>query len=346
MIVVIGAGIVGLHTARALREKGHDVFVLEKEPFLAEHTSGRNSGVIHAGVFYSPGSFKETACIEGNRKTYEWVQKLEVPFRPCGKWVVPENHTEEDLEIFFEKIRALPVPPPQKVSKAELREREPALRPSSAIFVPSTGLVDAAGYVKALARYLEINGVSVILNCEVTGIEKNRLETTRGPIDFDGCVNAAGLNADRIARMAGFNDYEVKPCRGDYYVLNQKTVTRPVYHLPYKDSPGLGIHLTPTLDGQVLLGPNAFFIEEKENYRHRSSREMFEKAARFYLPDLGSLNLSVGYSGNRPKLYRRGEPEKDFVIKKDGNVLHLLGIESPGLTAAPFLAEKAATLVL
>ena len=109
--VVIGAGIVGLHVARVLNEAGHEVYVLDSAPYLAEHTSGRNSGVIHSGIFYTPGSFKEEVCIEGNRRTYEWVDRLKVPHEPCGKWVVPEEGQEEELEPFLEKISRLPIPP-------------------------------------------------------------------------------------------------------------------------------------------------------------------------------------------------------------------------------------------
>ena len=251
--VVVGGGIVGLHAASALRDKGFEVFVLDAAPYPAEHTSGRNSGVIHAGIFYPPGSLKERLCIEGNRLTYEWVKKLEVDHRPCGKWVVPEEGQEPDLGPFYEKLCRLPIPRPERVSKTVLAEREPALRSSEAIFIPSTGILDAAGYVKALARYLEERGTQVLFNCRVLEVKEHQLETSRGPIEFDLAVNAAGLWADEVAKMAGLKGYEIRPCRGDYYQLSKQPVTRPVYHLHYKGAQGLGVHLTPTLDGQTLL---------------------------------------------------------------------------------------------
>lgn len=340
--VVIGGGIVGLHAAGALKAKGHEVWVLERESFFAEHTSGRNSGVIHAGIFYPEGSLKEKTCIEGNRLTYEWVERLHVPHRRSGKWVVPEEGQEPGLEPFFEKIRKLPIPPPERVSQTEFAKREPALRASEAIFVPSTGIVDAASYVKGLGAHLEREGVTVITNCRVLEVQSNTLVTTRGEINFDRCVNASGLNADEIACRAGLTEYSIKPCRGDYYLLNRQPISRPVYHLPYHGAQGLGIHLTPTLDGQTLLGPNAFFIEEKEDYRHRSAPEPYEKAVRFYLPGLKEFKITEGYAGNRPKLYRKDLQVADFVIEKQGNWIHLLGIESPGLTAAPALAKLVA----
>jgi len=348
--VVIGGGIVGLHVARALQEKGQgdrpaEVFVLDRSHYPAEGTSGRNSGVIHSGIFYRPGSFKERVCLEGNRLTYEWLKRLQVPHRPCGKWVVPEEGQEEGLAPFFERVRSLPIPPPEFVARRELASREPALRPSDAIFIPSTGILDAAGYVKSLIRYLEERGGTVLFDCKVTGVNGNRLETTRGPIDFDLGINSAGLQADEIARMIGMTDYEIRPCRGDYYLLNRQPVSRPVYHLPYQGAHGLGVHLTPTLDGQTLLGPNAFFIEEKDDYRHRSTPEAFEKGVRFFLPHLKEFSIAPAYSGNRPKLFRRGEALTEFVIEKKGDWIHLLGIESPGLTAAPALANEVLKLL-
>jgi L-2-hydroxyglutarate oxidase LhgO len=339
LIVIIGAGIVGLHVARAFHEQGHEVFVLDKESFLAEHTSGRNSGVIHSGVFYKTGSFKEKVCIEGNRLTYEWVDRLKVPYLPCGKWVVPEEGQESQLEPFFERIRKLPIPSPQIKSPNEVREQEPHLRSTGAIFVPSTGILDAASYVKSFAAYLENRGVNIILNCKVLEAGQNFLQTTRGEIAFDLAVNSAGLFSDDVAKMVGLVDYEIRPCRGDYYILNKNLIQRPVYHLPYEGAQGLGVHLTPTVDHQVLLGPNAFFIEEKEDYHLRSEPDNFQKALQFYLPGLANGNLSPAYSGNRPKLFFQGKQLTEFTIIKNKNWIHLLGIESPGLTAAPALAN-------
>lgn len=339
LAVCIGAGIVGLHAARLLLERGYEVFVLDQAPYLAEHTSGRNSGVIHSGIFYEPGSIKEKLCIEGNAKTYEWVKKLGVNYLKCGKWVVPEPGQENDVEPFFDRISRLPIPKPVRVSATALAVREPTLRPSEAIFVPSTGLVDAAGYVKALARYIEERGAQIILNCKVTGFEKEILQTTRGEMPADLYINSAGLFADEIAAASGLTGYSIRPCRGDYYVLNKSPLQHPVYHLPYRSAHGLGVHLTPTLDGNTLVGPNAFFIDHKTDYRHRSAIDEFEKAVQFYLPHWPHASLTPGYCGNRPKLFFQEKPVKEFAIIKKNNWIHLLGIESPGLTAAPALAE-------
>ncbi|MDO8461642.1 MAG: NAD(P)/FAD-dependent oxidoreductase [Deltaproteobacteria bacterium] len=353
LAVVIGAGIVGLHVARLLQEQGHEVFVLEQERFLAEHTSGRNSGVIHSGVFYKTGSFKEAICIEGNRLTYEWVDRLKVAHWPCGKWVVPEEGQESELEPFLERIRKLPIPTPSLKSADEVASEEPHLRRTSAIFVPSTGILDAAGYVKALAVYLENKGVQIIMQCQVLEIGDHELKTTRGEIPFDLAINSAGLFCDEIAEKTGLSGYTIKPCRGDYYLISKNPVKRPVYHLPYpatslragKGAHGLGVHLTPTIDNQLLLGPNAFFIEGKTDYDHKTGPADFEKAVQFYLPKWNPPPLSPAYSGNRPKLFFKGEPLPEFTILKQGNWIHLLGIESPGLTSAPALANHVAKMV-
>lgn len=342
---MIGAGIVGLHIATVLREQGHDVYVLEQSACLGEQTSGRNSGVIHAGIFYQPGSFKEQVCLAGNRLTYEWVQKLNVPHRPCGKWVVAEPGQEEMFESFFEKVRRMPLRAPQIKSADEVALEEPALRKTRAILIPSTGILDAASYIKSLARYLEERGVTVVLNCKVEGVSDDKIITSRGDMPFDLAINAAGLFADEIACMTGLSDFTIKPCRGDYYVMNQAPLKRPVYHLPYKDAKGLGVHLTPTVDGQTLIGPNAFFIEGKTDYEHKSSPENFQKAVAFYLPHFKAPKLQRAYSGNRPKLYKNGTPHPEFVVQKVKNWVHLLGIESPGLTAAPALARHVCDMV-
>jgi L-2-hydroxyglutarate oxidase LhgO len=343
-VIVIGAGIVGLHVANVLQEQGHEIFVLEKMPYLAEHTSGRNSGVIHAGIFYQTGSFKEEVCIDGNVRTYEWLKKLKVPHKACGKWVVPELGQEDQMEVFYEKVRALPIPEARLLSADEVHAQEPALRKTRGILIPSTGILDAASYVKAFATYLENMGVHILLNCLVKEVDANKLQTSRGEIEFDLAINSAGLFSDELAALSGLHDYTIKPCRGDYYVMNQCPVSKPVYHLPYQGAHGLGVHLTPTVDGQTILGPNAFFIEDKNDYVHRSSVEAYEKAITFYLPDIEKPSLQEAYSGNRPKLFFKGGALPEFTIVQQDAWIHLLGIESPGLTAAPALAKRVAKL--
>lgn len=345
-IVIIGGGIVGLHIAAAMADAGKgDVLLLDKEDFLGHHTSGRNSGVIHAGIFYKTGSFKEAICIEGNARTYEWAEKLGVPHRRCGKWVVPEEDQDAELEPFFEKITALPVPRPRIVSPSELKTLEPLLRPSRAILVPSTGMIDASDYIRAMVRYVESRGVMIVNPCKVTGVKDGVLETTRGEMPFDLAINSAGLQADEVALMAGIEGYTIKPCRGDYYSIPKAPISKPVYHLPYKDAHGLGVHLTVSVAGELLMGPNAYFIEEKEDYRHRSDPAPYQHAVEYFLPHWTHPPLQQSYAGNRPKLYKDGQPLTEFTFVKQPGWIHLLGIESPGLTSAPAIARHVVGMI-
>lgn len=343
--VVIGAGIVGLHVAQALRKKGYEVFLLERDATLGEQSSGRNSGVIHAGIFYSSGSLKEKTCIEGNRLTYEWLEHLKVPHRRTGKWVVPEADQHDELEPFFAHLQGLPIPHPRLLSEQECSEAEPKLRCLPAIDVPSTGIVDAAAYVNALALYVEHEGSQILRECEITGVKGQTVQTSRGDMAFDLAVNCAGLFSDQIAAMAGLEGYEIRPCRGDYYIMTQCPLSRPVYHLPYRGAPGLGLHLTPTLDEQMLIGPNAFFIEEKLDYRHQSEPDNFKATLQYFLPDWKPSSIKAAYSGNRPKLFYQGNAVNDFTLIQEGAWIHLMGIDSPGLTAAPALALEALALI-
>ncbi|MBF0103956.1 MAG: NAD(P)/FAD-dependent oxidoreductase [Deltaproteobacteria bacterium] len=335
--VIIGAGIVGLHLASKLVDKKHDCYVLDMAPYLGEHTSGRNSGVIHAGIHYAAGSLKEQLCIEGNRLTYEWLKKLGVPHNRCGKWMVAEKGDHAALDIFFNRISQLPIPKPKLISRGQMAKLEPHLIADSAVLVPSTGVMDAAHYIKALSVFVENKGATVLLNCRVTAVSDGKIETTRGAIPFDLAFNCAGLFADEIAVMAGVHGYQIKPCRGDYYCLSGQPVTRPVYHLPDANKHGLGVHITPTTDGQTLLGPNAFFIEDKTDYHHRSDASDYTNAFTHYTGK-PPRHLTQGTSGNRPKLFFNGTALADFNFIKKNNFIHSLGIESPGLTAAPAIA--------
>lgn len=343
--VIIGAGIIGLHFAHALRTKGYEVYLLERDDTLGEQCSGRNSGVIHAGIFYPSGSLKEQSCLEGNRLSYEWLERLKVPHRRCGKWLVPESGQESQLGAFYERLRGLPLQGIRFCRGAEVAAEEPRLRPTEAISVASTGILDAGTYLKNLSIFLEEEGVQVLTHCEVRGVDGHTLRTSRGEMPFDLAVNAAGLFSDEVAAWAGVSGYEIRPCRGDYFIAPHCPLSRPVYHLPYAGEPGLGVHLTPTLDDQLLIGPNAFFIDAKLDYKHRSSEADFLKALAYYLPGQDFPSLHPDYSGNRPKLYHSGKAVDDFTIVQEGGWIHLLGIESPGLTAAPALAQYVMNLL-
>jgi L-2-hydroxyglutarate oxidase LhgO len=348
-VAVVGAGIVGLHVAAEAVARGHETYLLEREARLGEHTSGRNSGVVHSGIFYSPGSLKERLCIEGNARTWAWLTRLGVPHRRCGKLVLPDLGDESGLEALAQKAAALGIPPVEQCTAARLRELEPRVAGTVGLFVPSTGVVDAAAYLEAMRTHCRSSGVELLTRCEVAGVDATgALQTSRGALPFDVAVNAAGLFADRVAEAVGLAGYGVRPTRGDYYVLPETGwLSRPVYHVARPGDPGLGVHLTPTLDGHVLLGPNVVSLasEARLDYRHASAPAAFEASLARYLPEADPRRLAPGWSGNRPKLTFEGRPVGDFVLQRQGAWVHALGIESPGLTAAPALARALVDLL-
>jgi len=340
-VAIIGAGIVGLHTAIAFRIKGWEVYLMDKESYTGHHTSTRNSGVVHAGIYYKEDSLKEKLCLRGNPLTLEWLKLLNVDHKSCGKWIIPGmNQNQSDLLAFYEKIKTLPLKGLRYVDPDQLKIEEPALKRTAALFVPATAVMDTAAYIRALSRFAENEGVNLLLNCELTEVKDDLIVTSRGPLEADLFINSTGLMAAKVAQLVGVTGYEVRPCRGDYYLLPVSPVSKPVYHPPSQSgSLGLGIHLTPATDGTLLLGPNAFFIDNPEDYAHKSPQEAFVETLRDHLPEANPDSLVPAYSGNRPKLTYQGQPLADFTFIKDKNWIHLLGIESPGLTSAPVIGS-------
>jgi L-2-hydroxyglutarate oxidase LhgO len=346
-VVVIGAGIVGCHIAYRLAKEGQEVFLLEKEKALGEHTSTRNSGVIHGGIYYSQGSLKARLCVRGRHLTYDFLRNHNIPHWKCGKIIVALVNAElkalEDLktqgeENGVENLRLL--------DEADVRKIEPRVRCLRALHSHETGILDMAVYMKVMEKVLRGLGVTIVKQCEVTAIDHhNRLMTTRGEMEAEILVNAAGLYSDNIARMCGLEGYEIVPQKGDYYNTTENVIRGLVYPVP--DSPHtLGIHLTRTLGEETLIGPSAIHVIDKDDYEIRTPREEFEKGALAMIPDFNIQSIYPGYSGNRAKVYFHGELQLDFVIKKEEKGrIHLLGIESPGLTAAPAIAEYVAQII-
>jgi L-2-hydroxyglutarate oxidase LhgO len=340
-VAVIGGGIVGCHMACRFAKEGKEVFLLEKEKTLGEHTSTRNSGVIHGGIYYPQGSFKARLCVRGRHLTYEFLQDHDVPHCKCGKTIVALVKTElkalEDLkkrgdDNGVENLRLL--------EGIEVRKLEPRVRCLAGLYSPETGILEMAAYIRVMEKLLREIGVTVVKQCQVLSIDdQNTLRTTRGEMEAEMIINAAGLNSDDIAKMCGLEGYEIVPHKGDYYNTTEKVIRGLVYPVP--DSPhSLGIHLTRTLGEEILIGPSAVQVSDKEDYEIKTPREEFENGALAMIPDFDIHRIYPGYSGHRPKLYYQGELKTDFVIvKQEKGRVHLLGIESPGLTAAPAIAE-------
>jgi len=347
-VVVVGGGIVGCHLAHRLAKEGKEVYLLEKEKALGEHTSTRNSGVIHGGMYYEPGSLKARLCVRGRHLTYEFLENHAIPFSKCGKVIVAlreeefgalESLRDRGVENGVENLRLLEGP--------EIRAIEPRVKCLAGLRSPETGVLDMAAYIRAMEKLLRESGVTIVKQCKVLSFDDHSrtLKTGRGEMEADVLINAAGLYSDEIANLCGLEGYEIVPYKGDYYNTTEDLVRGLVYPVP--DSPhSLGVHLTRTMGEETLIGPSVLRGSEKEDYEIRTPRQEFVEGARAMVPDLNIQRIYPGYSGNRPKVYYQGVLQTDFVIRGHGREqVHLLGIESPGLTAAPAIAEYVTGIV-
>ncbi len=358
-VVIVGGGVVGCAIARALSAHWDDVFVLEAMPKIGMGASTRNSGVIHAGLYYPPGSLKARHCVRGNALTYEFCAAHGVPHRNTGKLVVASSKEEgPKLEALLENARKNGVEGLSIVDRAGIRAREPHVEGDHAILVPSTGIVSSEELVKAYARVAADQGANIVTHAKVETLEavdgRVRVKSEAGEIEARCLVNAAGLFADDVAAMLGssMSKHRIYPVRGEYCeVVRAKAdlVRGLVYPLPHADGLSLGVHLTKTLWGTVLLGPTARYIEDKNDYeRDREPVEDFARGAKMMVPELNAEDLVLGYSGIRAKLVPpSGHGIADFIIQRDPDfpaVIELMGIESPGLTSAPAIAEQVLTI--
>jgi len=367
-VVIIGGGVVGCAIARALSARLDDVFLLEAMPKLGMGASSRNSGVIHSGLYYTPGSLKAKHCVRGNRLTYEFCASHGVPHRNCGKIVVASSkHDAEELERLLEIGRTNGLEGLRIIDRAAIREREPHIEGYQAIEVPSTGIVSSEDLVKAYARVATDQGANIVTNAKVERLEPVgniiRVSSAAGEIETRCLVNAAGLFADEVAGLLGSKmlQHKIYPVRGDYCEIvraKRDLVCGLVYPMPHADGLSLGTHFTHTLWGNVLIGPTARYIEDKNDYEsNRITLEEFSRQAKHLLPEIEAADLVPAHSGIRAKLVpppgsrtrdSQGQAMADFIIEQDPefpSVLQLIGIESPGLTSAPAIAEHVTKIV-
>jgi (S)-2-hydroxyglutarate dehydrogenase len=279
-VAVVGGGIVGLATARELAGRGHRVTVLEKEDAWARHQTGRNSGVIHAGLYYKPGSLKARLCVAGAASMTRLAEERGVPVRTCGKLVVAVS--EDELPRLHELARRAEANgvPASLVTPERARELEPAVACVAGLHVRSTGIVDYVGVAHAIVDELAGRGADLRLGAEVLAIRTAgstvRVESTAGDVTADALVNCAGLHCDRIARLAGLHPpARIVPFRGEYHELRPQArhlVRGLIYPVPDPAFPFLGVHFTRGIDGGVHAGPNAVLALRREGYRWRDVR--------------------------------------------------------------------------
>lgn len=345
---VIGGGIVGLACASAFARGGKRTVVLERHRRVATETTSRNSEVIHAGLYYPRASLKAITCVRGAELAYAWCVERGVPHARCGKLVVASSEEEvEALEALAVRARDNGARV-EMISREAARAIEPEVLAVAALDSPNTGIVDSHAFAASLAADVDAHGGVIALGRRVVAVEhvSDRLRLVcdgvagREVIDAAHVVNAAGLYADEIASMFGF-EIRQRFVKGTYFRCSKKIVKRLVYPMPPKDGAGLGIHATVDLGGGVRFGPDTSPARSREDYEVDETRRAdFFRAAVRYLPNLREENLTVDMCGIRPKV-----DTGDFIVEKKGAVVHLVGIESPGLTAALAIAERVAMLL-
>ena len=273
--IVIGAGIVGLATARQLQQEYTDasILVIEKEQKIAAHQTSHNSGVIHAGVYYAPGSLKAQFCREGNIATKEFCNANDIPWRQTGKLLVATDDGDAvRMQALVDRCRLNQIEI-EELDQKQLNEMEPNVVGVAASWVPSTGIVDFAEVARKLAEQVIDQGGTILRNCLVTGLREHKgVEVTTIQGNFKGrfLVSCAGLHSDRIIKMLGHTpEFRILPFRGEYFQLpmsKSNIVRHPIYPIPNPELPFLGIHLTPMIDGSLTVGPNATLALSREGY--------------------------------------------------------------------------------
>jgi L-2-hydroxyglutarate oxidase LhgO len=358
-ITIAGAGVIGLAVARELSRVYKSIFVIEKNYSFGQEISSRNSEVIHAGIYYPKEALKTKTCIEGRHLIYEFCAKNNIAHKQIGKLIVAIDENElKDLEKLFQRGLENGVQDLRFIWKDEIKKIEPHVEAMAAIYSPSTGILDSHGLMKNLAFQFEDQGGLIAYNTELIGIDglggnyEVAVEDKReGVFKFSTriFINCAGLDADRIAVMAGLRKdaYKLKYCKGDYFRVRQgkaKFISHLVYPVPKPDRAGLGIHAALDLAGGLRLGPDDEYVDKIDYSVDAAKREIFYRSAEKFLPFIERDDLSPDMAGIRPKLQGPGEDFRDFIIKDEtdnglSGFINLIGIESPGLTSVFSIAR-------
>jgi len=360
-VVVVGAGVVGLACARALAMRGLQVAVFEREHHFGQGISSRSSEVIHTGLYYAAGSLKTELCVAGSRMLYDYCAARQVPHQRIGKLVVATELADlPALERIAAQARANGVESARLISGEAARSMAPALRCCAALWSPDTGIVDSHALMQALADDAEQAGAMLVYGapvvdgeCTPEGVAVQVGGATPYRVEARWLVNAAGFGAQALASaLHGFPAKAVPPlhfAKGHYFALSGRSpFTRLIYPVP--EPGGLGTHLTLDLAGNARFGPDVEWVDAPDYSVPAERAEAFAASIRRYWPEVAAERLQPAYAGVRPKLGGPEAPAHDFRI--DGpsehgvaGVIHLFGIESPGLTASLAIASRVATKI-
>jgi L-2-hydroxyglutarate oxidase LhgO len=363
-IAVVGAGVVGLACAHELARAGQSVVVIERHARVGTETSSRNSGVIHAGIYYPADSTKARLCVRGNQSLFAWCRRFDVRAQAVGKIIVATSSAEEaTLDTLFWHARLNGVPALRLLSGAEVRAREPAVVAHAGILSATTGIVDVVELAASLRAQAAAHGCTFAMRHTLRAARRATDGYAIVVEDGDGVpstleagavVNAAGLEADTVAALIGIDiddaGYRLEYVKGHYFRIARRGLVHGlVYPIPPADGSGLGIHATLDVDGTIRLGPDALTLtERKQDYTVPDAlAERFLTAAHRFLPSVAKTDLHPDQSGIRPRL-KKGP--RDFVIAEESarqlpRWVNLVGIESPGLTCCLEIGSEVAALL-
>jgi L-2-hydroxyglutarate oxidase LhgO len=363
--VVVGAGVVGLAVAARLAPRHPDLVILDRRERHGTETSSRNSEVIHAGMYYPPGSLKARLCVEGNARLYEICARHDLPHRRIAKIITATTEAELDVLDRIHATGSANGVELERLGAAEVRRLEPHVRSAGGLLSPSTGIVSAHALMDHFLHVAREAGAVLQARTELLAVERRggeyrltvRTDGTTESITAERVVNAAGLEADTVAAMAGIDvdaaGYRLHYCKGSYFsVVAAKAglVSRLVYPVP--DRVSLGVHAVLELNGRLKFGPDAEYLPDRRlDYRvDEAKRAAFAASVRRIVPEVEDRDLQPDISGIRAKLQGPGEPFRDFVIAEETarglpGFVDLVGIDSPGLTSAPAIADCVAGLL-
>jgi len=356
-ILVIGAGAIGLACAARLASANRSLLICDREGLIGSHASSRNSEVMHAGIYYPPGSLKAQLCIEGRQRLQTWCEQYQVPQRQIGKLLVAVEPAEQErLELLQLNAQRCGVNL-QSLDRHQLRALEPALHASAGLLSANSGIIDSHAYLQSLLACAEHHGAQLALHTRIDRLQLSSRgwhvegQSLGEPFELiaDVVINAGGLFAQQLAGQTDGLRAELVPqlqlCQGRYFSYQGRApFSRLVYPIPEANTAGLGIHATLDLAGQLRFGPDVNYLQQLDYHIDESQRGIFAAAIRRYFPGLDAQRLQPAYSGVRAKLSGPGEPAADFVIQDSSShglpgLINLFGIESPGLTASLAIAE-------